>query len=85
MELEYPTNYLQSLRFPGFPVHKLRFKIGSIVMLIRNISINDGLCNGTRLKILNLYNHNIEAEIITGNKINTIVFIPRIILDTNSC
>ena len=51
-------------------------------MLIRNLSIVDGLCNGTRLKITNLYKYNIEAEIITGENKGNKVFIPRITLST---
>lgn len=51
-------------------------------MLIRNLSISDGLCNGTRLKILRLFKYNIEAESITGERIGSKVFIPRITLNT---
>ena len=51
-------------------------------MLIRNLSINDGLCNGTGLKITKLFEYNIEAEIITGENIAKKVFIPRITLNT---
>ena len=49
-------------------------------MLIRNLSIVEGLCNGSRLKITNLYKYNIEAEIITGENKGNKVFIPRITL-----
>lgn len=33
------------------PPHELRIKKGAIVMLIRNIDITEGLCNGTRLQV----------------------------------
>lgn len=52
-------------------------------MLLRNLSINNGLCNGTRLKITKLFKSNIEAEIITGEHRKNIVYIPRIKLQTN--
>ena len=61
VNLDYPVEYLNSLTFHGFPVHKLTLKVGAIVMLIRNLSINDGLCNGTILKIIKLYKYNLEA------------------------
>ena len=40
IELKYPVEYLNSLVFPGFPVHKLVLKVNAIVMLIRNLSVN---------------------------------------------
>ncbi|KAL3108770.1 hypothetical protein niasHT_019257 [Heterodera trifolii] len=36
----------------GVPEHRLRIKVGAIIMIITNISIADGLCNGTRVQIL---------------------------------
>lgn len=79
--LKYPQETLNKIR-EGLPDHKLVLKKNAIVMLIRNLSISDGLCNGTRLKIVNLHNHSIECKIITGDKKNNIVFIPRITLCT---
>lgn len=35
----------------GLPPHRLSLKVGTVVMLIRNISVQDGLCNGTRVMI----------------------------------
>ena len=51
-------------------------------MLIRNLSINDGLRNGTRIKIIRLFKFNIKVEIITGTRSGNSVYIPRIIFDT---
>ena len=51
-------------------------------MFIRNLSITDGLCNGTRLNITKLYEYNIEAQVITGENIGTRINIPRKTLNT---
>lgn len=34
----------------GMPPHVLNLKAGCIVMLVHNLSLRQGLCNGTRLK-----------------------------------
>nr|GEX32870.1 DNA helicase [Tanacetum cinerariifolium] len=49
IELLYPKEYLNSLSFPGLPPHNLTLKVGSPIMLLRNMNIAGGLCNGTRL------------------------------------
>ena len=51
-------------------------------MLIRNLSVHEGLYNGTRLKISKLFKYNIEAEILTGENVGNKFFIPRITLNT---
>lgn len=43
-----PIKFLNSLDSPGMPPHKLELKIGSPVLLLRNID-TQRLCNGTRL------------------------------------
>uniref|UniRef100_A0A914H4I5 ATP-dependent DNA helicase n=1 Tax=Globodera rostochiensis TaxID=31243 RepID=A0A914H4I5_GLORO len=57
----------------GLPEHILRIKVGAIMMIIANISIADGLCNGTRVQILpgpkgRLTQHIIRCRILSGNK-----------------
>ena len=49
-------------------------------MLLRNINPSIGLCNGTRLIIIELGVKIIEAIILTGSDCGTKLFIPHIVL-----
>jgi len=57
------------------PPHILELKIGSIVMLLRNINFKNGLCNGTRLIVRKIYDHFLDVEIISGNCIKNFFII----------
>ena len=50
----YPPEFLQSLTPSGMPPHRLILKPGAIVMLLRNLNIKKGFCNGTRLRVCRL-------------------------------
>ena len=55
----------------GWPPTNLRLKVGAIMLLIRNISIDQGLCNGTRVQIAELYPDNdniIKCRHVTGER-----------------
>ena len=77
-EVLYPPEYLNSLKFSGLPNHELQVKVGSPIMLLRNLNPKKGLCNGTRLIVTRCYNFLLEARIMTGNRIDDITYIPRI-------
>nr|GEW61263.1 DNA helicase [Tanacetum cinerariifolium] len=48
-ELLYPTEYLNTITFLGFPPYELELKVGSPIMLLRNVILLGALCNGTRM------------------------------------
>ncbi|XP_049381177.1 uncharacterized protein LOC125845677 [Solanum stenotomum] len=82
-DILYPTEFLNNLRFPGIPNHDIHLKVGSPVMLLRNLNQTEGLCNGTRLIITHLGIWSITANIISGKNIGSRVTIPRIIMSPN--
>ncbi|CAN1242019.1 ATP-dependent DNA helicase PIF1 [Linum perenne] len=67
LEIQYPTEFLNSLSFNGMPEHQLRFKPYTIVMLLRNLNPSVGLL--------------VRGLIVGGSYEGTIAIIPRIVLD----
>jgi hypothetical protein len=74
----YPSEFLNTLEINGMPSHKLSFKIGAPMMLLRNLDPLAGLCNGTRLIIQRFTMRIVEAEIITCKGAGNVAFILRI-------
>ncbi len=60
----YPTEFLNTLSFSGVPPHELHLHEGCPIILLRNMT--SGLANGTRLIVIQLMQHVIEAEVATG-------------------
>ena len=62
----YPPEFLHSLTSSGMPPHILNLKAGAMVMLLRNLNIKEGLCNGTRLMVKRLHRNVNDADILLG-------------------
>jgi len=50
----YFVEFLQQLNSSGLPPALLCLKVGCSVILLRNLDPGEGLCNGTRIVILNM-------------------------------
>lgn len=82
LQQTYPVEFLNTVTLASLPPHALNLKKNAVVMLIRNLAISRGLCNGTRLVIEDMKPKVVKARIITGTHSGTIHFIPRVTLNT---
>jgi len=62
----------------GTPPHRLILKKEVPIILLRNLSPIEGLCNGTRLIVREFNKHVIDAEILTGSHLEKKMFISQI-------
>ena len=76
----YPTDFLNSITLSGMPPHSMTLKVGSPVILLRNLrgGHGGGLRNGTRLIVINPGEKVLEVEIASGVNKVTCVLIPQI-------
>jgi len=82
----YPTEFLQQLNASGLPLALLCLKVGSPVIILRNLDPGEGLCNGTRIVVLNVRRKVLQYRIISKNRRfkDKVVLIPRIRLLPNA-
>ncbi|CAH9079356.1 unnamed protein product [Cuscuta epithymum] len=76
----HTPKFLNKIRASGVPNHELTRKVGTPIMLLRNIDHSMGLCNGTRLIATRLGNHILGAKIMGGKYVGHEVVIPRLSL-----
>lgn len=46
-----PEEILETLQPSGFPPHIMNLKLGAVYMMLRNLNVKKGLCNGSRIAI----------------------------------
>lgn len=83
-DFQIPIEYLNSIEASGLPRHCLNFKIGAIVMMMRNFNTPRGIINGTRMQIVRMYRNSIECKILTGSSTGECILIPRIKISPSS-
>nr|CAI5849661.1 unnamed protein product [Callosobruchus analis] len=52
--LNFTIEFLNSINPPGMPQHRFKLRVGTVVMLLRNLNTKKGLPDGTKLVISNM-------------------------------
>jgi ATP-dependent DNA helicase PIF1 len=81
----FPTEFLNSLALSGMADHELNLKVGTPVILLRNIDIKGGHCNGTRylVKALGEYRLILTKMGAKEDDQNRTLILPRIPMKSN--
>lgn len=70
--------YTRSRKAGSIPHHKIELKEGVPILLIRNLNLHQGLCNGTRMIVEKIFQNSILCKIVSGIHAGKKHFIPRI-------
>jgi ATP-dependent DNA helicase PIF1 len=76
----HTPEFLNIVTASGIPNHKIKLKVGVLIMLMRNLDPTAGLCNEPRLIVTKMGKYVLEAKVITGDNIGEKVYIPRLSL-----
>lgn len=79
----FAVEYLQSICLSSIPLSCLRLKIGAPLILLRNLSPQEGLCNGARMQVLDISCTCLQVAILGGKLDGMIRLLPRIKLTTS--
>ena len=64
----------------GMPPHALTVGPGVVVMLLRNLDVDAGLCNGGRALVFQALPNVLDVFIVSGTARGNRVYIPRVTL-----
>ena len=76
----HTPEFLNTINSSCLPNHKITLKVGVPIMLLRNLDITTGLCNGTRLIVTEMGRYILEGRVISGSNVGERVYIPRLSL-----
>jgi len=75
-----PVEFLQAITGSGLPPGELTVKVGCPLILLRNLAPSQGLCNGTRMVVLQMAERVLKVMLIGEDHHGQTAFIPRITL-----
>jgi hypothetical protein len=79
-----PEECLNTLSPPGLPEHQILLKVGMPIVVIRNLYITRGVCNGSRMIVKEVGEGFILGELMSGPCKGEEILIPKIKLQNKS-
>jgi ATP-dependent exoDNAse (exonuclease V) alpha subunit len=73
-----PEECLNKISISALPEHLILLKIGMPVVVMQNLYIKQGVCNGSRMLVLDIGSGYLKGQLISGLKCGNVVMIPKI-------
>jgi hypothetical protein len=78
--LPLTPEFLRSVNSTSLPPGELKIKIGCPLILLRNLSPSNGLCNGSRMIVIGMSERVLQVRLLGGDHNGQVALIPRISL-----
>ena len=75
--LDVPIEFINDELPTGYPQHDLQLKLGTIVIVLRNLSTHQGIVNSTRGIVTFLGKNVIQLKVLTGSMAGEEILLPR--------
>jgi len=75
--LHISEDMMNAIEAPSIPPHELQLKVGALVILLRNLDVARGQCNGTRMVVVSLSDYIVECKILTGISKGKLILLPK--------
>ena len=66
IDVPYPVEVLNSIKQHGIPPHRISVRVGQPLIVMRNIDVGRGICNGTRVLLLQVMNELLKVRLLSG-------------------
>lgn len=76
--IDVPADVLNSVDVSGLPPHELALKVCSVVIMIRNLDVRNGMVNGQRFLVTKMCDNCIQLMFLSGFRVGQTAFVHRV-------
>ncbi|KAH7713337.1 hypothetical protein AAVH_19340 [Aphelenchoides avenae] len=76
--IDVPADVLNKVDVSGLPPHELALKVGSVVIMIRNLDVRNGMVNGQRFLVTKMSENCVRVTFLAGSRVGQTAFVHRV-------
>lgn len=76
--IDVPADVLNKVDVSGLPPHELALKVCSVMIIIRNMDVPNGLVNGQRFLVTKMCDNCLQLMFLSGSRVGQTAFVHRV-------